>query len=171
MPTFTYEGLNREGKEIKGVKESPSKTTLLMELKNAGLLVSDISEISAKRKLTSYFPFIGKKKQLPDIFFQIALLLKSGIPLVESLKVVADSIPGEGMKKFLLDLSASVSEGIRFSAALEKYKGTIVDEVYINLIRVSENIGRLADVLLDIVVYEEEKRKPLIRLDLLWSIH
>ena len=159
MPTFTYEGLNREGKEIKGVKESPSKTTLLMELKNAGLLVSDISEISAKRKLTSYFPFIGKKKQLPDIFFQIALLLKSGIPLVESLKVVADSIPGEGMKKFLLDLSASVSEGIRFSAALEKYKGTIVDEVYINLIRVSENIGRLADVLLDIVVYEEEKKK------------
>jgi type II secretory pathway component PulF len=159
MPTFTYEGLNREGKEIRGVKESPSKTNLLMELKNAGLLVSDISEISGKRKISLHLPFIGKKKQLPDIFFQIALLLKSGIPLVESLKVVADSIASEGMKKFLLDLSASVSEGKRFSAALEKYKGTIVDEVYINLIRVSENIGRLADVLLDIVVYEEEKKK------------
>jgi len=91
---------------------------------------------------------------------------------VESLKVVADSIPGEGMRNFFLICQLSVSEGIPFFCCpLEKYKGTIVDEVYINLIRVSENIGRLADVLLDIVVYEEEKRKPLIRLDLLWSIH
>lgn len=159
MPTFTYEGLNKEGRAIKGVKESPSKTTLLLELKNAGLLVSDIDEISTKRKITSYLSFSGKKKQIPDIFFQIALLLKSGIPLVESLKVVADSIASERMKKFLLDLSTSVSEGNRFSTALEKYKGSLVDEVYINLIRVSESIGRLADVLLDIVIYEEEKKK------------
>jgi type II secretory pathway component PulF len=159
MPTFTYEGLNKEGKVIKGVKESPSKTTLLIELKNEGLLVSDITEVSRKKRFSIYFPFANKKKQIPDIFFQIALLLKSGIPLVESLKVVANSITSDRMKKFLLDLSASVSEGTRFSVALEKYKGSLADEVYINLIRVSENIGRLADVLLDIVAYEEEKKK------------
>ncbi|MDY6820254.1 MAG: type II secretion system F family protein [Deferribacterota bacterium] len=159
MPTYTYEGLNKEGKVIKGIKEAPSKTSLLMELKNAGVLVSDVTPSRTKKRISILSIFGNKKKYIPDIFFQIALLLKSGIPLVEAIKVVAESVGSERLKKFLLDVSSTVSEGSRFSVALEKYKYSLIDEMYINLIRVSENIGRLADVLLDIVVYEEEKKK------------
>jgi len=158
MPTFSYTGITKKGKKIKGVKDSLSKTSLLVELKQSGIFISDIEKITSKKKLPINISFGNNKNQQSDIFFQLSLLLKSGIPLVEALKIVAESVRNERLKRMLLDTSSSVSEGKKFSVALEKHKH-IIDEMHINLISISENIGRLADVLLDIAAYEEEKKK------------
>ena len=158
MPTFSYTGITKKGKKIKGVKDSLSKTSLLVELKQSGIFISDIEKITSKKKLPINISFGNNKNQQSDIFFQLSLLLKSGIPLVEALKIVAGSVRNERLKRMLLDTSSSVSEGKKFSVALEKHKH-IIDEMHINLISISENIGRLADVLLDIAAYEEEKKK------------
>ena len=57
-----------------------------------------------------------------------------------------------------MESASKVSEGMRFSESLSKYP-KIFEPMYVNLIKASEQVGKLAAVLADIAVYEEDKRK------------
>ncbi len=58
----------------------------------------------------------------------------------------------------MLESASKVSEGMRFSDSLSKYP-KIFEPMYVNLIKASEQVGKLAAILADIAVYEEDKRK------------
>ncbi len=158
MPVFNYDGLDKEGKRVKGSIEVASKNAALSKLSADGIMVSDIRQGSERRKLDKY-SISFKKKSLPDVFFQLSILLSSGIPLTRALKVTAETTKDIKIKKSLLDMEEKVSSGMRFSEAMMPYK-KIYTELYIHLIRTSEKVGgRLSSVLLDISKFEEDKRK------------
>ncbi|PLX68513.1 MAG: hypothetical protein C0603_05000 [Denitrovibrio sp.] len=157
MPVFNYDGIDKAGKRAKGTIEMASKNAAMSKLSADGIMVSDIRQGSEKRKLDKY-SFSFKKKSLPDVFFQLSILLSSGIPLTRALKVTADTTKDIKIKKSLLDMEEKVSSGMRFSEAMAPYK-KIYTELYIHLIRTSEKVGRLSAVLLDISKFEEDKRK------------
>lgn len=157
MPVFSYDGLDKKGKRVKGVIEAEGKNAALAKLSAEGLLVSDISQASAKKRIDK-LSFSIRKKGLSDVFFQLSILLGSGIPLTRALKVTADTVKDTKIKKSLMDMEEQVNSGKRFSDAMEGYK-SIYTELYIHLIRTSEKVGRLSSVLLDISKFEEEKRK------------
>ena len=157
MPVFSYDGLDKKGKRVKGVIEAEGKNAALAKLSAEGLLVSDISQASAKKRIDK-LSFSIRKKGLSDVFFQLSILLGSGIPLTRALKVTADTVKDTKIKKSLIDMEEQVNSGKRFSDAMEGYK-SIYTELYIHLIRTSEKVGRLSSVLLDISKFEEEKRK------------
>ncbi len=158
MPTYSYSGISNDGKKTKGIIDSDSKAALLKKLQNQGILVSEIEEIKPKnRKFPKFFLFGNIKKYIPDVFFQMSLLLKSGIPLVESLKITSDNFGNLQIKKILMDLSSKVSEGNKLSQAMNEYEN-IFDPIHINLIKVSETTGSLDDILLGISEFEENKK-------------
>jgi len=157
MPVFSYDGIDKEGKRTKGHIEAAGKNAALSKLSVSGILVSSISQASEKRKRDK-FPISFKKRGLSDVFFQLSILLSSGIQLTNALKITADTIKDHKIKKSLMDIEEKVSSGKRFSEALMEYKD-IYTELYIHLIRTSEKVGRLSGVLLDISRFEEEKRK------------
>ncbi|MCD8492471.1 MAG: type II secretion system F family protein [Geovibrio sp.] len=123
-----------------------------------GVLVSEIRSVRDKKGFLSSFQLFSGKGAVPDIFFQLSLLLKSGIALVHALKVMAGSSARGRMRNVVMDVAGTVSEGKRFSDALAKYPDTF-EEMYINLIRTAEEVGRLPEVLMDIARFEEEKKK------------
>ncbi len=159
MAAYSYKGISKTGKEVKGVREAVSRQALTSELLSEGIFVSSISDMREKQpffaKLQEAF---AKKLNLSDTFFQLSLLLRSGIPLVEALKIVAKSTKEQHLKNALLESASKVSEGMRFSDSLSKYP-KIFEPMYVNLIKASEQVGKLAAVLADIAVYEEDKRK------------
>lgn len=159
MAAYSYKGISKTGKEVKGVREAVSRQALTSELLSEGIFVSSISDMREKQpffaKLQEMF---AKKLNLSDTFFQLSLLLRSGIPLVEALKIVAKSTKEQHLKNALLESASKVSEGMRFSDSLSKYP-KIFEPMYVNLIKASEQVGKLAAVLADIAVYEEDKRK------------
>jgi type II secretory pathway component PulF len=157
MPIFSYDGLDKQGKRVKGNLEATSKNAALAKLSSDGILVSGIAQASEKRRRDK-FSISFRKKGLADVFFQLSILLSSGIPLTRALKVTADTIKDTKMKKSLMDMEEKVNSGRRFSEAMMPYKD-IYSELYIHLIRTSEKVGRLASVLLDISKFEEDKRK------------
>ena len=159
MAAYSYKGISKTGKEVKGVREAVSRQVLTSELLSEGIFVSSISDMREKQpffaKLQEIF---AKKLNLSDTFFQLSLLLRSGIPLVEALKIVAKSTKEKKIKNALLESASKVSEGMRFSDSLSKYP-KIFEPMYVNLIKASEQVGKLAAILADIAVYEEDKRK------------
>jgi len=158
MPTFHYEALDKSGKKIKNTVESASRSALLYELKQKGIFPYEISEVGKSAKKLNFSVSLGRSVSVADLFFQLSMLIKSSIPLVKALKIVADNIKKQRVKSILLDLSTSVSEGKRFSEAMAKH-GKFFDEVHIRLVEASEKVGKLSDVLMDIAVYEEERKK------------
>ena len=154
MPTYSYTGFAKNGKPVKGLKEALSRQAALSQLMAEGMYISDISEkaVSSKKKR------FGGRKNLTDLFFQLSLLLRSGIPLVTALEIIIKSSTGSTEKEVLSDISTKVSEGHRFSEAMSRHEAYF-SGMYVNLVRASENVGRLAQVLMDMAAYEEEKRK------------
>ncbi len=158
MPTYHYTGLTNDGKKVKGIIDSDSKSTLLKLLQEKGILISKLEEVKPKTK--SFFKFSlfsSVKKHIPDVFFQLSLLLKSGIPLVESLKIAAENFGNVQIKKILTNLSSQVAEGKKLSDAMSEYEN-IFDPIHINLIKVSETTGSLDNILLEISEFEENKK-------------
>ena len=159
MAAYSYKGISKTGKEVKGVREAVSRQALTSELLSEGIFVSSISDIREKQPFFAKWQEIfAKKLNLSDTFFQLSLILRSGIPLVEALKIVAKSTKEQHLKNALLESASKVSEGMRFSDSLSKYP-KIFEPMYVNLIKASEQVGKLAAVLADIAVYEEDKRK------------
>lgn len=159
MATYSYKGVSKTGKEVKGTKEAPSKQALTNELLSEGIFVSSIVDLQNKKSpLSSLENLFQKKQNLSDTFFQMSLLLRSGIPLVEALNIIAKSTKQVALKNALLESASKISEGMRFSETLTKFP-KIFEPMYVNLIKASEQVGKLAAVLADIAVYEEDKRK------------
>lgn len=158
MPTFIYSGVNKDGKKVKGVLEGDTKNSAVSKLMAEGILVSEIRSVKDKKNFLNSFNFFSGKNAVPDIFFQLSLLLKSGITLVHALKVMSGSSGRGRMRNITMDIAGTVSEGRRFSDALKKYPDTF-EEMYVNLIRTSEEVGRLPEVLMDIAKFEEDKKK------------
>lgn len=162
MPIYTYKGIRLDGSKVEGTLEAASKSSLINMLREQQIFVEDVRSISEKR-YKSIFSFsfsFGVKKYIPDTFFQLSTLLKSGITLAEALKIVGNQIGNKRLKKVILDIASKVSEGTKFSNVLMNYSD-IFDEIHINIIRASEDIGRLSESLENISRFEDERKKNL----------
>jgi len=164
MPVYKYTGFNSEGKKVYGTVEGNSVNFVISKLKEQGIFVESIKDVKSKDRflILDYFKgFVSSgRKLLPDVFFQLAMLLKSGIPLSESLKITGNQVNNKKVKNILLALSAKVSEGVKLSVAMQEFNDYFSD-VLINLVRTSEETGRLAETFENVARYEEEKRKSM----------
>ena len=96
----------------------------------------------------------GKKIKLPMfqnirnniafamIFSQVGALIKSGIPLVQALKLASPLDPVKGRLEIV---SSHIKQGYRFSQGLEK-EGSFPEEI-VTVVRVGESGGNLPDCL------------------------
>lgn len=159
MATFHYKGISKTGKQVKGTREAASKQALTSELLSEGIFVSSIEDIKNRKARSSFLEnLLLRKINLSDTFFQLSLLLRSGIPLVEGLKTIAKTTRQVPLRNALLDSASKISEGMRFSETLSKYP-KLFPQMYVNLIKASEQVGKLASVLTDIAAYEDDKKK------------
>lgn len=156
MPFYRYEGIDKSGKRVRGRIEAAGKNVVVSKLMTEGILVSEVKESSEKQK--GVFTMSFGKKNIADVFFQLSILLSSGIQLTKALSVTAQTVKDRTMKDALLDICEKVSEGKKFSDALDNYK-KLFNELYVNMIKTSEKVGRLSYVLMDISRFEEEKKK------------
>ncbi len=182
MATYKYEGIDKKGKTVRGTVDSASEALASRELLGKGVFVDTIHEVKAgKRSRTANkgkgrgegkkfswkdlremeITFGAKStKHVGEIFFQLSLLLRSGLPLVNSMKIVSSNTKSKYYADILMDMAEQVSEGIRFSEAVKSH-GDAFPTMYTSLIQSSEKMGNIDVVLHDISIYEEQKRENL----------
>lgn len=102
-------------------------------------------------------PYFFKVSTKDKIFFarNLALLLKSGVSLVEALKIIRESSSSPSLKYIVSSLIEDVNKGQFLSNALEKFKNKI-DNFFISIIKVGEYTAKLTSNLEKIA---EELRK------------
>ena len=146
---FQWEGKNREGKPVKGEMRAPGPHVVQSTLRRQGILVSKVSKQRFKG---------GKKVSDKDITLftrQLATMMKSGVPLLQSFEIVGRGHSNPSVAKLLLDIKADVETGSSLSQAFRKYP-LYFDALYCNLIAAGEQAGIL-DALLDRLATYKEK--------------
>ena len=111
-------------------------------------------------------PVLGKLSQgLASAFFAKTLgtLLNNGVPLINALQVVTNTMANRYMSQVLGDLLVEVKRGQSLSKLLKKTN--LFPEFFLHMVAVGEETGRLADMLLNAAQSQEaEVRSEVKRL-------
>ena len=109
--------------------------------------------------LNNFFLRVSNQEQL--IFVKnLSVMVKAGLPLSESLKMIQQETKSRSLKKILLEVIDEVNNGQALSAALEKYRN-IFGDLSINMIQVGESSGILSENLNYLA--EELKKKSELK--------
>lgn len=93
-------------------------------------------------------PFINRISFLEKILFarNLALMIKTGLPLRESITTIQEQTESKTFKKVLDDILKSVDNGQSLAASLSRHPETF-DSLYINMIKAGEESGTLEESL------------------------
>ncbi len=157
MPLYSFKGYSSEGKRISSIIEADTRIEALSGIRDHSVIPYSIEEVGEKKKRK--FRIWGyRKTKTHQIFFEIGIMLKSGLPLVKALDIIIRHREGTVLSRVISNIRKDVTEGMRFSDAIGKHLEIFLD-VHISMIRIAESTGRLADVLLNISEYEEKKKE------------
>lgn len=109
-------------------------------------------------------PFLGELTQgVAAAFFAKTLgtLLKSGVPLVTALEVVTSSVTNQHLARSLDTVVDDVKKGQKLSSLLRK--SALFPELFLEMIAVGEETGRLADMLLNAAESLEGEARTRVR--------
>ena len=146
---FTWEGRNREGKKVSGEMHATTESVVQSTLRRQGISVSKVS----KQRFKS-----GKKITDKDISMftrQLATMLRSGVPMLQSFDIVGRGHANPSVGKLLLDIKSDVETGNSLSAAFRKHP-LYFDTLYCNLVQAGEQ-GGILDALLERLASYKEK--------------
>lgn len=111
-------------------------------------------------RLVLVIPYIGKlveQIQLARFTRNFGLLLKSGIPVVTSLEITANTLTSLVYKQQILDLAASIRGGDNISHTLERLGKHTFPPLVVRMIAVGEKSGTLDDNLQYLADFYEEE--------------
>lgn len=148
--TYVWEGKDKKGKVTKGEMKAASETLVSTTLRRQGITVTKIkkqSGLAAKGKVS--------EKDITLFTRQLATMMKSGVPLLQSFDIVGKGHSNPAVAKLLLDIKSDVETGSSLSAAFRKYP-LYFDQLFCNLIGAGEQAGIL-DTLLDRLATYKEK--------------
>ena len=117
-------------------------------LQSYGLFVIGIREDKETVSLleqTGIFQRISRK-DLVSFFRQLAILFRSNVPVVESLKTIANQTTKHSFREKITAISEKVEGGTPLSRALGAYP-KVFSSFYISVIKSGEMSGKLSDVL------------------------
>ncbi|MGC3835826.1 type II secretion system F family protein [Moritella viscosa] len=150
---YNWQGVNRKGKKVSGEMQAESISNLKVELRRQGINV-----LKANRKSTGLFSKATAKIKPMDIALisrQISTMLSAGVPLVQSLEIIARSNDSPAMRALIGEVAAEVATGTPLSDALRKHP-LYFDDLYCDLISAGEQSGSLDSIYDRIATYKEK---------------
>jgi type IV pilus assembly protein PilC len=147
---FTWEGKDKKGNRIKGKSLAPDELALRADLRRQGIAPSRIRKQASSMR--------GGKVNSADIAVfarQLATMLASGIPMVQSFEIVGNGHDKPAMQKLILDIKADVEGGTSLHESLAKHP-LYFDDLFVNLVEAGEQAGALENLLDKIATYKEK---------------
>jgi type IV pilus assembly protein PilC len=147
--SFLWEGKNKSGKVVRGEMRAAGVAVVRATLRRQGILVTKLK----KKKVGS-----GGKVTDKDITLftrQLATMVKSGVPLLQSFDIVGKGTNNPALARLLTAIKNDVETGSSLATAFRKYP-LYFDVLFCNLVVAGEQAGIL-DTLLDRLASYKEK--------------
>jgi type IV pilus assembly protein PilC len=152
---FAWTGMDKKGNRVSGKSLAPDEAALRADLRRQGIAVNRV------KKQAQAFKSGGKVTPEDIAVFsrQLATMLASGIPLVQSFEIVGNGNEKPAMQRLVLDIKADVEGGTSLHEALGKHP-LHFDDLFVNLVEAGEQAGAL-ETLLDKIATDKEKTEAL----------
>lgn len=170
MLHFHYQGRDQKGELITGTIDSLNKEAAAAFLKKDGITPIRIEIVEEdSTDLGVYFKKLNLKFAKPTakdlILFskQMYSMLRAGVPIMQTIRIVADTTQNKNLEMALEDVLNNLESGQSLTVALRKHEDIFPSIVH-SLVNVGENTGSLDEVFKRIAIHletEEETRKRI----------
>lgn len=159
MALYAYQALTKSGKKETGQLDAPSVSNVQEQLLRQGLYPVSIVLATGTSLGIPWYRRLFERAAGPQevILFtkQLAVLLKSGVPLLQSMELLIEQFDG-AMRSMLVSIKDGVKEGKSLADGLSRYP-KVFDSIYVQLVRAGEATGRLEKILERLTVFLERR--------------
>ena len=161
MPVFEYTARNAAtGQIMKGTLDVPTRDDVLKHIKQQKMIVVNVRE--QPKQLSLSFGKKGIRTRDIVIFTrQFATMINSGLPLVQSLDILARQTENPSLAEVTKQVVFNVESGHTLADAFSKHPKAFT-ELYVNMVAAGEAGGILDTILLRLATFLE-KSDALIR--------
>lgn len=168
MPEYTYEALDKGGKQVKGTIEASSEEVIIEKLRNMGYYPLNVViskkkaadvDILALPGLKQIFHRV-KSKHIMTFTRQLATLIDAGLPIIRSLAILTEQVESQTFKDVIRQMGKDIESGGSLSDAMSKHPKQF-DNLFVNMVRAGE-IGGVLEAVLNKIAEFLEKRQAII---------
>lgn len=162
MARFRFEAVTFDGQKEKGAIDADSLRAARQQLLDKGLVpvkVEPESDAAQKTGLAGLFSS-GKSINPADLAVvtkQFALLVRSGLPLDDALKLLADESPKASTRQVLIAMVEELHSGVPLSKAMQGQPATF-DTLYRSVVAAAEQSGLMGQVLTQYAEFLEKRQ-------------
>lgn len=165
MPTFNYQAKQGPEKIIEGTLEAASQDDVVARLLRDGL-VPVIIRVQAETETTEAartrrVHVRAKERRL--MTRQLTSLLRAKVELVPAVTILREQSTAPGLRALLEDLEQQMRDGHPLSEALARHP-RVFSPLFLSAIRAGEAAGKLDDILLRLVAFDEQQEQLESRL-------
>lgn len=150
LETYKWEGVNRSGVKIKGETQALNANWLRATLRKQGINPGKV----VKKPKPLFAPKI-KPADIAHFARQMTTMMRSGVPMVQSLHMVAGGGDNVAMQSLIKKLADTIEGGSSFGTALEQHP-KYFDRLFVSLVKAGEQAGTLETMLDKVATYKEK---------------
>ncbi len=143
MASYSYRAIDDTGRMLSGSTDAINPVDLEMRLKRLGL---DLVTFETIKKSTLMRKRRVTRKELITFCFHMDQLMRAGVPIIDALTDLRDTVENEGFKAIVASVLEDVEGGLKLSDAMAEHPQAF-DQVFVALIRTGEQTGQLPEVL------------------------
>jgi type IV pilus assembly protein PilC len=160
MPAFLYSARPAAGGDLQsGEIDLKTKEEVLQYLHKQKLIPVSVRE--KPKQLSLKFGTGVSTRDIVIFTRQFATMINSGLPLVQSLDILAEQTENESLQKVIQDVLYDVESGHTLADAMGKHP-KVFTELYVNMVAAGEAGGILDTILLRLATFLE-KNDALVR--------
>lgn len=156
MVVYKYTGRTSRGTVKKGIIDAANKPNAITKLRSQGINPRQLEE--SKSIFHKELSLGGKVRNQDFVIYsrQFATLIRAGVSILESTKILAEQTSSKTLKKGLQAVEEDVRSGLSFSDAASK-NPKVFPALFVNMIRAGEATGNL-DESLERLAFSYEKQ-------------
>lgn len=161
MARYSYQSRDHQGELISGFLDAANAEAVASQLSGRGLIPLKIQEVMAASQ--SGFDtkrWFRKKISIEELIIfsrQMYSLNKAGVPIIRALRGLAGSLKNEQLKETLFEVADTLESGVDLASSLNRHP-EIFSDLYVSVIHVGENTGRLDLAFKQVAGYLELER-------------
>ena len=144
MPLFSYKAIDAHGKNVNGRVEAVNLFDLEQRLARMGL------DLVIGGQTTNRSRLVGRgrisRNDLINFCFHLEQLTSAGVPVVDGLVDLRDSVENPRLREVVSGLVESIEGGKNLSGSLAEFP-EVFSKVFVSLVRSGEQTGKLPEVL------------------------
>ena len=156
MPVWVYKARTVGGESQTGEVSAANEADVVGQLRRRRLVVVSVREKPKEIKLS-----FGRKVKTKDLVLftrQFATMINAGLPLVQSLDILASQQPNKRAAEKVRAVLSDVESGSTLADAMGRHKD-FFSEIYVNMVAAGETGGILDVILLRLAEYLEAAAK------------